>query len=94
MAAISGVFTSDGESAVLSGTSGNLDLGVKHAAASTGSVSVLISYDGGTLWFSLEGGSLGSQGGDRMIQAGSSDVQYKLKAVGVTGSVHYFLGAS
>ncbi len=93
MASISGIFTEDGDSLILSGTSGNLDLSAKLDAASTGTVYVLVSYDGGTNWFSLEGGSVGPRGGDRIVIAGSADVKYKLRGRGITGSVHYFLGA-
>jgi len=93
MASISGTFVADGESAVLSDTKGNLDLAVKHLGDAVGSVVVLVSYDSGTTFFKLEGGDVGPFGGDRIVVAGGDTVQYKLRAVGVTGSIYYFLGA-
>ena len=93
MASISGVFVADGESAVLSGTSGNLDAAAKHVNGATGNVYILVSYDSGTTWFPLEGGDLGPYSRDKVVIAGSSAVQYKMAARGVSGSIHYFLGA-
>ena len=94
MASISGTFTADGYSLVLSGVSGNVDIGVKLEGAAAGSVRVLVSYDGGTTYFRLEGGSFDQVGGDRIMIAGDSALYYKLQAVGVSGNIHYYMGAS
>jgi len=94
MASISGIFTADGESAVLSGTTGNLDAAAKYVADAVGNVYIRVSYDGGTTWFALDGGDMSPRGGDKVVVAGSGDVKYKMIAKGVTGSIHYFLGAA
>ena len=93
MANVTGTFAADGNSAALTGIQGNIDVSVKILGAATGSVHIQVSYDGGTVWAPMEGGSLSNRSGDRIIVSGSPTTQYRLAARGVSGSITYFLGA-
>ena len=94
MASITGTFVADGESAVLSGAVGNVDISVKLVPGSTGHIYLQESLDSGTTWFATEGGHIGPHGGDRVLIAGSGSIQYKLVARGVNGSIMYVLGVA
>jgi len=92
MANVTGTFAADGVSAAYS-AQGNIDASVKIIGANKGNVHIQVSYDAGTTWYPMEGGSIGNRSGDRTIVSGSETVQYRLAAKGVSGSIPYFLGA-
>lgn len=93
MANVTGTFAADGVSSAFTGANSNIDVSVKMIANNVASVHIEVSYDGGTTWYPMEGGRLSSNSADRIIVAGSATTQYRLKAVGVSGSVPYFLGS-
>lgn len=93
MANVTGSFVADGVSTGYTGITGNIAVSVKVDAASTGSFFLEVSYDAETTWVPLEGGRLGNSSVDRVIVSAAPAVYYRIKALGITGSVPYFMGA-
>ena len=94
MASLSGTFVADGVSAAVTGLSGNCDLSLKITGGSKGFVILQVSYDGGTTYGNMEGGSLGQYSLDRTLIAGDAATYYRFKASGVDGTITYYLGQS
>ena len=91
--ALSETMVADGVSASITGLQGNVDVSIKRTVGSVGTVFIEVSYDSGVTWNQMQGGYFGgSSNTDSVMVAGDSTVQYRFRAVGVTGSIMVFMG--